>query len=160
MSYTTLLAYLSDHLAGARGALELIEHIRDHVEDPDIRALMAELHSDIAADRATLVQLAEHLGGGASTLKDASAWLAEKLSRLKLGAVGTTASLPLFEAIEALGLGILGKIALWDNLIALSTRDPALRTLPYEELGSRAIAQHARVEALRLRLTYPTFVED
>lgn len=160
MPYDTLLVYLSDHLAGARGALELIEHIRDHVTDPDIKALMAELHHDIAADRDALAGLAEHLGGGASPLKDASAWLVEKLSRLKLGAVTAKSPLPLFEAVEALGLGILGKIALWDSLIALSSRDPALRTLHYEDLGNRAIAQHAQVEALRLRLTYPTFVEN
>jgi hypothetical protein len=160
MPYDTLLVYLTDHLAGARAALELVEHIRDHATDSEIKLVMAELHDDMAVDRDTLIRLAERLGGSASTLKDASAWLAEKLSRLKLGALGAKSPLPLFEAVEAIGLGILGKIALWDNLLALSTRDPTFRMLPYEELGNRAVAQHARVEALRLRLTYPTFVEN
>jgi len=152
MTTNPLLTYLRDHLAGARGALELLEYLRDHAPDQEIRTAADNFHSEIAADREVLEQLTLQLGGGPSVLKGFSAWLTEKLSRLKLGSVGETVDLPLLEAVEALALGILGKVALWDALIAIAREDRSLPRLDYYSLRARAQHQHDRMELHRLRL--------
>jgi hypothetical protein len=152
MSTSPLLTYLRDHLAGARGALELLEYLRQHAADPEIRVAADNFHFEIAADREVLEQLAIQLGGGPSMVKEISAWVTEKLSRLKLGSVGDTVDLALLEAVEALALGILGKVALWDALIAISWEDRTLPRLDYYSLRDRAQHQHDRMELHRLRL--------
>jgi hypothetical protein len=153
-----LLVYLRDHLAGAIGALEMLEYLQTHAGDDEIRTAAASFHAEISADRETLEQLAQKLGGGSSPLKDASAWIGEKLSRLKLGAVGDhLEGLPLFEAVEALTLGILGKVALWDALILLARDDTSMPLLDYYGLRDRAQKQHDRMELHRLRLATMAF---
>jgi hypothetical protein len=153
-----LLTYLRDHLAGAVGALEMLEFLRSHAGDEEIRTAATTFHAEIAADREVLESLAQRLGGGSSAIKDASAWVAEKLSRLKLGAVGdSVGGLPLFEAVEGLALGIAGKIALWDTLIAIARDDPSMPKLDYYSLRQRAQQQHDRMELHRLRLATLVF---
>ena len=153
-----LLSYLRDHLAGAIGALELLEHLRSHAGDEEIRKAATTFHVEVGADREVLENIAQQLGGGSSAVKDASAWVGEKLSRLKLGAVGDTVNgLPLFEAIEALSLGIAGKIALWDTLIAIARDDSSMPRLDYYALRQRAQQQHDRMELHRLRLATLVF---
>lgn len=161
MSRDPLLTYLRDHLAGAVGALELLEYLRSHAGDEEIRKAATTFHVEVGADREALENLAAQLGGGSSAIKDASAWVGEKLSRLKLGAVGDAVNgLPLFEAVEALALGIAGKIALWDTLIAISRDDPAMPTLEYYALRQRAQQQHDRMELHRLRLATMVFKQS
>ena len=65
-----MLTYLRDHLAGARGALELLEHLREHTADQEIRIAGDNFHSEIAADREVLEQLTLQLGGGTSIVKE------------------------------------------------------------------------------------------
>lgn len=153
-----LLTYLRDHLAGAVGALELLEFLRSNAGDAEIRTAATTFHVEVGADRAVLENLAQQLGGGSSAVKDASAWVAEKLSRLKLGAVGGPVSgLPLFEAVETLTLGIAGKVALWDTLIAVARDDATMPRLDYYALRERAQQQHNRMELHRLRLATLVF---
>lgn len=153
-----LLVYLRDHLAGAIGALEVLEYLQTHAGDDEIRTAAASFHGEIGVDRETLEQLAQKLGGGSSPLKDASAWVGEKLGRLKLGAVGGSLDgLSLFEAVEALALGILGKVALWDTLILLARDDSSMPQFDYYGLRDRAQKQHDRMELHRLRLATLVF---
>jgi hypothetical protein len=84
-------------------------------------------------------------------LKDPAAWMAEKISQLKLrrdhpGGLGT------FEALEALALGISGKLELWTALRMLAEANPLVPARDYEQLAARARDQHRRVEECRLRL--------
>ena len=144
-----LTTYLNDHLAGATAGLELVEALRDQHADEPLGRFAAQLSSEIEADRHTLEELAERVGPGGSPLKEAGAWLAEKVSRLKLGRPAA-GELGTFEALEALALGILGKKALWDALEAAASQDPRLSGLKFGELSRRAQAQHARVEDERL----------
>lgn len=158
MARDPLLTYLRDHLAGAIGALEMLEYLRSNAGDDELRTAAATFHVEVGADREVLEKLAQQLGGGSSAVKDASAWLGEKLSRLKLGAVGDSINgLPLLEAVEVLTLGIAGKIALWDTLIAISRSDTSLPVLDYYTLRQRAQQQHDRMELHRLRLATLVF---
>lgn len=143
-----LATYLHDHLAGATAGLELVEALRDQHGGKALGRFAAQLAGEIEADRRTLEELAERIGPGGNPLKEATAWLAEKVSRLKLGR--TAGELGTFEALEALALGILGKRALWDALTVVAPQDPRLTGLDFGGLSRRAQAQHAGVEEQRL----------
>jgi len=143
-----LAVYLHDHLAGAVVAINLIEALRDQHAGEPLGEFAAQLLGEVEADRAVLQEIAERVGSGSSAVKDAAAWLSEKVSRLKLGREAG-GELGTFEALEALALGILGKRALWRALTTLGDR---FRDIDLESLASRAQAQHDRVEEHRVQL--------
>jgi hypothetical protein len=144
-----LATYLEDHLAGAVFAIDLLEALRDeHAHDP-LGQFAAEMLVEIEADRALLQGLAERAGGGSSTLKEVGAWLSEKMTRLKLRR-RTAGPLGTFESLEALALGILGKLALWRALATNSPYESRLHGIDFDYLSLRAQTQHARVEEWRL----------
>lgn len=144
-----LATYVHDHLAGARFGLDALGSLRDqHAGDP-LGQLAADLHREIEQDRAILGEIADRLDAGAPALKNAGGWLAEKFSRLKLGDK-TSGKLGTFETLEALALGILGKLALWQALGVVAQRDERLTGYDFEQLAARARAQHVQVEGQRL----------
>jgi hypothetical protein len=141
----SLATYLHDHLAGSNLAVDLVEFLRDqHVGDP-LGGFAATLLAEIKHDREVLQGIIDQAGSGFPVVKEAAAWLSEKVSQLKFtrGAFGT------FEALEALALGILGKLALWRTLATIA--DARIRGVDFDQLGARAQAQHAQVEELRLQ---------
>jgi hypothetical protein len=146
-----LATYLHDHLAGSMIAVDLLTVLRDeHAAEP-LGRLAAELLADVEADRAVLRGLTERVGAPTNPVKEAAAWLAEKVMRAKLhrqmsGELGT------FEAVEALALGIQGKLALWLALERIAAEEPRLGGPDYALLAERARSQHARAEAARLGL--------
>jgi hypothetical protein len=62
----------------------------------------------------------------------------------------TTGALRLLESVEAVALGIEGKLALWRGLSAAAETTPELRAVDYERLLQRASEQRRRIEAIRL----------
>ena len=149
MGHDPLTTYFHDHLAGARAAITLLAVLRDQHAGHPLGQFAAGLLVEVEADREVLWGLAERVGAGASGLKEAAAWLGEKVSRVKLrrrsaGALGT------FEALEALGLGILGKRALWRALAVVAEGDGRFRGMDFQHLAARAQAQHTQVEERRL----------
>jgi hypothetical protein len=149
----SLAIYLHDHLAGANFGVELLEFLRDqHAGEPlgeDAAALLAE----IEADRTVLQGIIARVGNGVPLFKEASAWVGERLSELKLsrGDFGT------FEALEALALGILGKLALWRALAAIGETDARVPGVDFDHLADRAEGQHARAEELRMEAARTAF---
>ena len=86
-----------------------------------------------------------------SRARQATAWMAEKMTLFKFRLDDWAAGeFRLFEALEALSLGIEGKRALWLVLAGAAERVPALRLLDYDRLANRAREQRDRVEAKRL----------
>lgn len=151
MSLDTLTTYLNDHLAGSVAAIELLDHLREFSKGTERERLFTALQSEIEEDRTVLKGLLHELGGKESRVRNAAAWLTEKLgeAKLKLDDSGS-GELRLLEALESLGLGILGKAGLWRALEMAREAVPALRTLDFVRLKSRAMAQYDRVEAERL----------
>jgi hypothetical protein len=147
-----LETYLNDHLAGAQTALELLARLVDGATDAADRQRFASLRSDITADQAALRQLLMRLGGKESSVKRALGWLAEKASRVKLGATPKGDPFPLFEALEMLALGIEGKRSLWRALGAIALSHPTLASLDLAGLERRAATQHDDVERMRLAI--------
>lgn len=64
---------------------------------------------EVMADRNVLQQLTKHAGASSSAVQESSAWISEKVTRLKLGrsAAGEHGS---FKALEFLALGVFGKL--------------------------------------------------
>jgi hypothetical protein len=151
MSGDALQIYLEDHLAGAAGAVQLLEALRDQHAPEPVGRFAADILAEVEADRETLRALATRIGGGSHPVKEAAAWLAEKASRLKLSRE-IAGELGAFEALEALALGIHGKRALWCALAVAAPFDARLRSVDLNGLIARAESQHARVEEYRLAL--------
>jgi hypothetical protein len=149
MTTEALGTYLNDHLAGSLAAVEMVERAIEENRGDPLATSLAEVVAAIREDQAVLRRLLERLGVSESPLKKAGAWLAEKAGRLKLGDTGD-GPLPRFEMLEALSLGILGKLALWRALQRIADRYPAVAELDLMTLERRAREQHERVEAHRL----------
>lgn len=151
-----LATYVHDHLAGATGAIELLEALGDRHTDDPLGQFSRDLLVEIEKDKLVLQQLAERLNADSNVLKEAASWLSEKATRLKLrhqteGALGT------FESLEALSLGILGKEALWTALSRLSAREIRLQGLDFPTLLARARTQYTETESRRISLVHTAF---
>jgi hypothetical protein len=151
MTHDHLATYLNDHLAGAVAAVELLEHLeRAHAGTPLAR-LLFELRAEIEVDRETLESLMMRLHVAQSRPRQATAWLAERLAWLKLRFDDSGhGAFRLFESLEAVSLGIEGKLALWRTLAAVAPEVPDVSGLDFETLMLRAADQRGRAEALRL----------
>ncbi len=149
--FAAFKTYLNDHLAGSVGALELVEHLtRNHAGTP-LEKFFAELYRDISSDQDVLRDLLHTLGIEESTVRQAGAWIAEKLSRVKLGLTENQVRGPgLLQALEGLIMGISGKEMLWRALAVAAEVYPPLQGLDYAKLEQRAVDQRDRVEEKRL----------
>jgi len=153
MANEHLATYLNDHLAGSVVAVELIESLESSHEGSPVAAFMRELRIDIEADQKELQRLMSSLEISESRTRQASAWLTEKLTSLKLRFDDSEdGNLRLFESLEALSLGIEGKQSLWRALSATAEVSPELRILDYDLLQKRAQEQRERVESKRLEV--------
>jgi hypothetical protein len=135
-------------LAGSAYATDLVEIMRDTYERKKLGQFTAWLLAEIEADREVLQGLAERVGGGSSKAKELTAWLGEKVSRLKLGH-GANNGLGLFETLEFLQIGIRGKLELWCAFAGVAPANPRLRGVEFEHLASRAEKQREEVEKRR-----------
>jgi hypothetical protein len=116
------------------------------------------LREEIEHDQQILRLLLRSVGGKESKLRKAAAWLTEKVGEAKLELDDSgNGQLRLLEALEALGLGIQGKLGLWRALSAVSSQDPEIGKLNLAELERRAHDQLERVEAQRLLAARATF---
>jgi hypothetical protein len=141
--------YLEDHLAGSGFAIDLLGAIRDQFAGEPLGQFAEGLLVEVEADRTVLKNLAERVGTVSGGLKGLSAWVAEKVSRLKLRRDASD-GLGTFEALEFLALGVQGKLALWRALIIVGPGDARLEHVDFGRLATRAEIQHAQLEERRL----------
>jgi hypothetical protein len=150
--------YLNDHLAGSEAALQLLDKLEAAEARTPSKEFVVGLRREILADRDELVTLMKGLAIDESRLRRASGWVGSKLVSVKLDLDDAAGKgLWIFEALEALSLGIEGKRGLWTAMLAASGEAPALRLLDYEKLVSRAARQRASVEELRLKAALTAF---
>ena len=148
--------YLNDHLAGAAGALQLLDQLVEKASTPSDRAFFTELRSEITEDRETLEALLAQLGGQQSGLRQLGGWLAEKVGRLKLVIDDPAGgAFERMEALEILKIGIHGKQLLFEALTAVAV--PGLEGIDLQRLERRAADQQDRVEARRLEAARRAF---
>jgi hypothetical protein len=147
---SNLFNYLHDHLAGATAATNLLSDLEKST-DVRVAALARELLPEISAEKKVLEDFIERKHASPGLLKTASAWIAEHASKLKLS---LTDSLGIYEAVEALCLGVLGKRSLWTALQQGNVQDTGL---DLTALTNQAVRQHERLEHLRLSLAARAF---
>ena len=159
MANEHLATYLNDHLSGSIAAIELLEHLESAYAGKELERFFAELRKDIEADRKELERLMERLEIAQSRPRKAGAWIAGKFAELKMRLDDSARGpLKLLESLEAVELGINGKLALWRALIAAVEIAPALRgVLDYQRLAGRATEQIERVELRRLEAAKAAF---
>jgi hypothetical protein len=151
MAGSPLTTYLNDHLAGAVAALELLDHLLEQHPGSG-RDELTEIRAEIEEDKETLRQILGTVGGQESPVRKVAAWLTEKLGQVKLRLDDHgSGNLRVLEALEALTLGIQGKLALWRALAALGGAVPALSGFNLPQLQQRAERQFERVDRLRLQ---------
>lgn len=153
-----LATYLNDHRAGAAGAIEMLEHLVERHRGAELGTFAEDLLVRVRSDREVLERLVESVGEP-NVLKEAAAWMGEKLSRLKLPK-GDESGLGLFETLEALLLGITGKKALWDALALIAPDDRRLAGVDFAALARDAQAQVNLVNARRLALVHDALVAE
>jgi hypothetical protein len=154
-----LAIYLSDHLAGATGGVELARRARSSNRDTKLGEVLEQLCAEIEADRTTLERVMERLEVKRNRPKVVGAWVAEKLGRLKLnGRLTGYSPLSRLVELELLHIGITGKIQLWQALD--ETRSAKLEQFDFPSLVKRAESQRARVERLRLDAARDAFAEE
>jgi hypothetical protein len=146
-----LPTYLNDHLAGATVGVELSKRAASSNEGTPYGAALAELHHEIAEDRAALERLMERFDIKKDPVKQTAAFVGEKFGRLKPNAHFLSYS-PLSRVVEleALRLGVNGKLALWQALRHVAHADERLDPEELDTLAARAEAQIEQIEAHRL----------
>src|ERR1700683_850224 len=148
--------YLHDHLAGAALAIELLESMREQHAGKPLGKFATGLLVEIEADRDVLRGLSERVGAGSNAFKELTAWLAERLSRVKLSGQ-RDGDLETFEALEFLQLGIHGKLALWRALAVAAASEARLKSTDFSYLATRAKEQENSVEQQRLEAARTAF---
>ena len=147
-----LSIYLNDHLAGATMGVNLARRAAGNNRSTSYGPVLDALAEEIEQDRRALLTVMERLSVGPDRLKVALAWGAEKAGRLKLnGELLRYSPLSRLEELEALALGVTGKLALWETLCRTHGADPRLRGVDVEELVDRARSQRRRLERQRVR---------
>jgi hypothetical protein len=153
-----LTIYLGDHLGGATFGAELARRAAASNQETEFGPELAQLASEIEADRRELEQIIEALGRPRDRIKPAAGWLVEKAGRLKPNGRLLSYS-PLSRVIELEGLagGVNAKLALWRALRAVVADEPRLEAHALDRLISRAETQLDRIAALHARASKIAF---
>jgi hypothetical protein len=159
MNTKHLTNYMKDHFAGSVAAVELLNHLISSHREKTYEQFFIRLREDVREDQEILQGLLHDLGADGGALRNTTAFLSEKFARIKLlleDPAGT--QLARLEKLEALALGIEGKLALWRALLAVAEDIPALRKVDLARLDQRADDQHQRVETRRIEAAREAFV--
>jgi hypothetical protein len=149
-------SYLNDHLAGSISALELIAHWAEAHKGEPLGSFFVQTEREIKADQEMLRDVMRTLGVEESKVRQAGAWVAEKVGRARLVIAGDEAgSLGLVLTLEGLIMGVTGKKLLWRALAAAKL--PRLNGYNFEELQRRAEQQVERIEAERISAVRQAF---
>ena len=114
--------------------------------------------TEIEEDRRTLQRIVAELGFRESRSKDAVAWIGEKVGRLKLnGQIRGYSPLSRVLELEALSVGVAGKLALWQSLQAVSALSERFPDCDLDRLSERARRQRTEIEEQRIAAARETF---
>jgi hypothetical protein len=157
-STEVLGTYLNDHLAGANAGVEMARRLRKRAVVEADAAALGRLVEEIDHDRNELRGLIERLGEAGHPIKKAAGWFVGKAHRLGVTRLLTgDKDLSMLLETETLALGIAGKLALWQALLAVAPAYPQLVEADLIRLTARAREQHSQVETIRLAAARRSF---
>ena len=147
---------MNDHLAGSMSALELLEHwVRVH-DGEQLVDFFRDIKAEVRQDQEKLREVMHSLGIEESNVRQAGAWAAEKVGRVRLMIAGDEPrSVGLMLTLEGLIMGVTGKKLMWRALAAANL--PQLNGYHFEEVQRRAEQQIERLEAERMRAVPEAF---
>lgn len=151
MAMDRLATYLVDHLAGSVSASELVHRLIESDLDSSLVAILRQVEESISRHQAVIRRILNERGSEESRGKNLSAWLGEKLSR-PATPVNEGDDFGLLRALEALVLGMRGRVALWQTIEAIVPSHPELRNLDAERLRQEAEAEVQMVDQKRLEV--------
>ncbi len=155
---TNLTTYLNDHLAGSVAGIELAELLAENNPDGELGAFLQQAGCEIREDQQVLRDLLTRLGGTENTAKKAGAWVAERLGRLKTNRRSdTNPALARLLQLEALTLGVHGKLCLWEALGNSLAGDPRTDGVDFSCLAERARRQRNGLDAWRIAAAREAF---
>jgi len=150
--------YLNGHLAGANAGVATAERLAGRIRTEPTAGTLAQLVADITSDREQLKTIIERLGVSGHPVKEAVGRAAGEASRLVVAEVMTGSEhLTVLLEAETLAMGIHGKLALWEALLAVVPAHPRLAEFDLAGLVARAHAQRDRVEEIRLAAVQRSF---
>src|ERR1700722_10755576 len=118
MNAQHLKNYFKDHFAGSVAAIELLNHLISSNRRKTDEQFFVHLRDEVVEDKETLRGLLHDLDTECGEIRNTTAFLSEKLSRVKLLLENPSGGqLARLEKLEALALGIEGKRALWGSLL-------------------------------------------
>jgi hypothetical protein len=151
-----LRIYLNDHLGGATAGVNLAERIRDNNEGTPLGDEFASLVREIEEDRDELQRLMDALDISRNPIKQAGAYLVERLSQLKAnGKITGYSPLSRLVELEMMFLGVTGKREMWRALREVF--GPRLRDFDFDRLVERAERQRERIAEHRLAAAREAF---
>jgi hypothetical protein len=111
---------------------------------------LTRITREIEEDREALLEIMTALEVPVRQYKVASAWVIEKVGRLKLnGRLLDRSPLSSLVELEALRLGVEGKACLWRTLLHVAKHEPRLDSSRLDTLLDRATRQLESLEELR-----------
>ncbi|WP_235857059.1 NAD-dependent epimerase/dehydratase family protein [Occultella glacieicola] len=149
--------YLSDHLTGATAGTERIRRMAHAFADTPLGRDLATIRDQITRERELLRELIALLGLRRRPHRQAGAWVAEHVGRLKLNErlVGSSPMTPLLE-VELMRSAVSGKEGVWQTLESLAAE---LRLPPtvFADLAEDARRQRATLDRLHRDLLPDVF---
>jgi hypothetical protein len=155
---TLLATYLNDHLAGATAGRELARRAAGSNRDSSYGPFLEQLAAEIEEDRESLLAIMRALNVGVDQVKVLGGWGVEKLGRFKLnGRLLGYSPLSRVVELEALALGVTGKLGLWRALEDLAGEHPDLIGFDLPALIERAERQRDELEMQRRQAVAEAF---
>ena len=149
MAAEPLAIYLEDHLAGSVAALRLMEELAEVDRGTPLETTLRRLHAEVSEEQRGLRELLARIDARPSALKQAAAWVSEKVGEGKLAlAARSHPALARLQGLESLVLGLQGKLSLYRVLADVAGADSRLEG-DFVGLADRTIKQQAMIEAER-----------
>jgi hypothetical protein len=150
--------YLADHLAASTAGVALARRTAQSNAGTALGDVLQRLSIEIEDDRRTLQAIVAELGFRESKAKDTLAWVGEKIARLKLnGQLRGYSPLSRILELEALSIGVAGKLAMWQSLESVPDLSEQLSGFDLDQLTERARRQQAEIEEQRTTAARETF---
>ncbi len=143
--------YLQDHYAGSSAGIELFRRAADQQSDPVARTALTSILAEVEDERDALERFLDAIGTKPDPLKNAGAWMAEKLGRLKVNGELIRRS-PLSDVVEleALRIAVEGKACGWRVLRSLTEDEKLFDAAELDRLHDQAGRQIEQLEELRM----------